>query len=485
MRIIHVAAEMATIAKVGGLGDVLHGLSHHLAEEGHEITVILPKYKTIPNKGLKALAVTKTFERGFLYENTIWEGRSGKVRLLFVEPHHPSGYFDRGQIYGYEDDLLRFLYFSKTCADYLSQRSNEFDLIHIHEWHTSLIAPLARDYYPSLKEKKILLTIHNIAYQGKCLPIDLDHLGVPAASFLSYDKLQDPSSPHMLNLLKGGIGYANLITTVSPTYAQEILHRAEGLEPTLAYHQKKLVGILNGIDTSIWNPEEDPSLFATYASNDPLKKILKAKEKNKKALRKELRLKESGMPLVACIGRLVVQKGPELIREALLHTLKQGGQFVLLASSPTPELQEEFSALKEELKTNPNVSFCFEFNEKLAHLLYGASDMLIIPSQFEPCGLTQMIALRYGTIPIVRKTGGLADTVFDLQESKTPEKDRNGFVFEEFSKDKVQATLDRALQLWLTGTERWHHLVGRIMRQDFSWKRSADKYLELYRKLVS
>ncbi len=480
MRIVHVATEMAAIAKVGGLADVLHGLSTQLVHEGHEVTVILPKYKAIPYKGLKALEVFKTFEKGSLYENSVWEGHLGKIKLLFIEPHHPAEYFERDEIYGYEDDLLRFIYFSKCAADYLSQKSKEFDLLHLHDWHPSLIALLARNHFPSLKTAKIILTIHNIAYQGKCRPIDLDHVGIQGGSYLSYDKLQDPISPHLLNLLKGAIVYSDLITTVSPTYAKEILVEGHGLEKTLAFYQKKLHGILNGIDTSIWNPEEDRYLAATYSSSDSLNKILKAKEKNKRALRKELRLKEGPMPLVSSIGRLAPQKGPELIRDALLHTLKQGGQFVLLGAPTNPEIQEEFFSLREKLKGNPNVSFCFDFSEKLSHLLYGASDFLVIPSRFEPCGLTQMIAHRYGTIPIVRKTGGLADTVFDVQEAKMPEESRNGFVFEEFSQNKIQQTLDRAL----TAPDRWQHLVGKIMLQDYSWKTSCGKYLELYRKLM-
>jgi starch synthase len=484
MRIVHIATELAGVAKVGGLADVLQGLSSQLIQEGHEVTIFLPKYQRIPDKDLKVIAKMKIFERGSLFENTLLEGHLGKIRLLFLKPNHPGKYFDREQIYGYEDDLLRFIYFSKCAADYLSQHAKEFDLIHLHDWHPSLIAPLARDSYPSLKEAKILLTIHNIAYQGKCRPIDLDHIGMSGGSYLSFDKLQDPTSPHLLNLLKGGIVFSNCITTVSPTYAKEILQNGYGLEKTLGFYQKKFFGILNGIDAGFWNPEEDPFLAANYAASDSLKTILKAKEKNKQALRKELRLKEGTMPLVASIGRLVTQKGPELIRHAIVHTLKKGGQFVLLGSATTPELKENFTALKEELKANTNVSFCFDFSEKLSHLLYGASDFLVVPSQFEPCGLTQMIALRYGTIPIVRKTGGLADTVFDLQESKVPEKSRNGFVFEEFSKEKLQETLDRATHLWTTSHEHLQQLMGKVMVQDYSWKHPTEKYLELYRKLM-
>ncbi len=330
-----------------------------------------------------------------------------------------------------------------------------------------------------LKIKGTVLTIHNMEHQGKCTPFHLTQAGLKGDSFLKPEKMQDPLLPELINLLKGGIEYADIITTVSPNYEQEIKTPQGGfsLDKLLLEHQNKLHGILNGIDIETWNPEKDPYLVANFSS-----KNIEKKQDNKKQLRTHFQLKEGNFPIVASVTRLARQKGPHLIKHAILRTLEKGGQFVLLASGSKDEMKE-FIELKDALKENKNVGICLDNDEMLAHLIYAGADMFIIPSIFEPCGLTQMLSLRYGTIPIARRTGGLADTVFDIDTSEKPQHERNGFTFDFPDAEGVNWALDRAINFFNNHPKKWQNLIHLGMKQDFSWVSSAKQYLNLYKEL--
>ncbi|MGE5196867.1 MAG: glycogen synthase, partial [Anaerolineae bacterium] len=268
MHIIHITSELAPIAKVGGLADVIYGLSKESVKCGHKVDILLPKYDCLHYDMLKHLKVEFreliSFEGPARYYNTIWSAELENLRLLLLEPHHPNYYFNRGCIYGCQDDIDRFAYFSRTSLEYIFKSGAQPDIIHIHDWPTALIAPLYKDLYANLgwKVGGILLTIHNLEHQGKCAAFNLTRVGLRGENYATPDKMEDPYSPGILNLLKGGIVYADWITTVSPTYEKEIKTPSGGcgLHATLIKAQHKLKGILNGIDEHFWNPQSDPHL---------------------------------------------------------------------------------------------------------------------------------------------------------------------------------------------------------------------------------
>lgn len=497
MHIVHVASELAPLAKVGGLADVLLGLSRELSWKGHDVDIIIPKYDCMDSSQIRDMNIEvrdfTSFYQGEWHHNTAWIGWVENLKVYFIEPHHPRYFFNRGCFYGCEDDIERFLYFSRAVLEFMIKKSIQPDIIHIHEWQTSAIAPLYYEIYQALgyKKPKIVLTVHNFAYQGQCTPADVDKIGLNGNHLLHPDKLQDSSNPRLINLLKGGIVYSNFITTVSPNYATEVLSPSEGrgLEKTLLKYKAKFKGILNGIDYSYWNPEIDRFLPAHYSEREmPANKkdqnTLDKKAFIKKTLRERLMLSEEHRPIVGCIARLVPQKGIDLIKHALLHVIGKGGQFVLLGSSPIPEISDEFHSLKHRFADSAHVHLILHHQEDLAHLIYAASDMFIVPSLFEPCGLTQMIALKYGTVPIVRRTGGLADTVFDVDHSGKPIEETNGYTFDVPTPEGIDSALDRAYHCWFADPEKWRRMMIRGMKIDFSWNHASDRYLEIYKSIL-
>lgn len=488
MHIVHVASELAPIAKVGGLADVVLGLSRELSRKGHDVDVIIPKYDCLDSNEVRDLHIDYhdliiTYQ-GETFHNTIWKGWVENLKVYFIEPHHPKYYFNRGCFYGCQDDIERFTYFSRAAFDFLRKKGRLPDILHLHDWQSAPIAYFNR-HTPESESTKTVLTIHNIDYQGKCLPKELQAIGIEDLT-----TFQDVQEPSISNLLKGAILNADFITTVSPTYSCEVLHPKEGrsLDGVLRSVKHKFKGILNGIDYAFWNPETDRYLPASFSPREiPLSKTdgatLDKKGYVKKILREKLGLSQTHSPIVGCIARLVPQKGIDLMKRALTRTLEKGGQFVLLGSSPIPEIAEAFHDLKQAYDDSSEVHFILHHQEDLAHLIFGGSDLFIIPSLFEPCGLTQMISLKYGTIPIVRKTGGLADTIQDIDTSKEPEEIRNGFVFDKPDNASLDAVLDRAIATWYQNPERWRKLMIRGMNQDFSWGRSSEEYLAIYKNL--
>lgn len=483
MHIVHVASEFAPIAKVGGLGDVLHGLSNELVRLGHTVEVILPKYDCLHVEELKNLQVV--FRDKHDYNYTIWSAGYEGVKIVLIEPHHPQDYFNRGVIYGCHDDVDRFIYFSRVAMEYVHKTGKKVDIVHAHDWPTALTAVLC-------KEAHTVLTIHSMEHQGKCRPFNLTRVGLKAETYLHPEKMQDPHTPTLLNLLKGGIVYADHVTTVSPTYQREVqtVEGGFGLQDTLIQYSHKFSGILNGIDETYWNPEKDPYLVKRYQTHTvqtqaQLDGVLKAKKENKRQLRAHCNLKETAQPLVASVTRLATQKAPHLIRYALLRTLEKGGQFLLLGSGGSPLVAHEFEALSLTLSTHPDVRILLDKDEALAHLIFASADMFIIPSLFEPCGLTQLISLRYGTVPIAHKTGGLADTVFDVDTAPQPQQERNGFTFDFADAPGVDWGLDRAIACFQNDPQKWRTLLLNGMRQDYSWKHATKDYMKIYDGLLA
>ncbi|KAJ4881042.1 hypothetical protein Rs2_38097 [Raphanus sativus] len=488
--VVHIAAEMAPVAKVGGLGDVVAGLGKALQRRGHLVEIILPKYDCMQYdrvRDLRALdTVVESYFDGKLYKNKIWIGTVEGLPVHFIEPQHPSKFFWRGQFYGEKDDFKRFSYFSRAALELLLQSGKKPDIIHCHDWQTAFVAPLYWDLYApkGLDSARICFTCHNFEYQGTSSASDLGSCGLDVNQLNRPDRMQDHSSGDRVNPVKGAIIFSNIVTTVSPTYAQEVRtsEGGKGLHSTLNSNSKKFIGILNGIDTDSWNPATDPFLKAQFNAKD-----LQGKDENKYALRKQLGLSsaESRRPLVGCITRLVPQKGVHLIRHAIYRTLELGGQFVLLGSSPVPHIQREFEGIEQQFKSHDHVRLLLKYDEALSHSIYAASDMFIIPSIFEPCGLTQMIAMRYGSIPIARKTGGLNDSVFDIDDDTIPTQFQNGFTFQTADEQGLNYALERAFNHYKMDEEKWVRLMEKVMSIDFSWASSATQYEELYTRSVA
>ncbi|HLB53323.1 MAG TPA: glycogen/starch synthase [Chlamydiales bacterium] len=472
MRIVHVSAEFAPIAKAGGLGEVLVGLARECTKQKENVEVILPKYSSIDMGKLSSVKMEvpdfKCWEKGNLQPNAVWSATCEEVTLKLIDVRHPSGYFHRGQIYGCQDDVARFLYFSRAVCEYLKLRSEKIDVLHLHDWHVAPIALLARDLF-NLPIGAIVLTIHNAEYQGQCAHWDLDAIGLNGLKYQTKELLQDPLHPESLNLLKGGIVYANWVTTVSPTYAKELLTVELGgnLQPTFFKYRKKFSGILNGLDLTLWDPG--------YKKGDRIETIYVVKKKAKEKLCKQFALVPTSNPWVGSITRLVFQKGPELIEETLCETVRQKGTFILLASPSTPEYQLHFEKLKKRFEPTGYARLILEYDEETAHLLYTALDFLILPSRYEPCGLAQMIAMRHGTIPIARATGGHKDTIVD---------GKTGFLFPDYTSASLSAALQKGIQEYRTHPDVIEKMILQGIAIDWSWKKPAQEYLNLYKKLI-
>jgi len=482
MHIVQIGAEVAPYAKVGGLADVMMGLSIALQEKGHEVDIFIPKYDCIV--GVKKWTLFKkdapSFFHGQWHANHLYKAPlTDTLDITAFESTYVADFFNRGAIYGFPDDVDRFLYFSRACLDYLMAQKKVPDIIHIHDWQAAAIAFMIREpeFREHFKKTKVILTIHNMAYQGWCSDHNLDAVGMKGP----YTELKLPFSKDV-NLLKGGIVFADAVTTVSTTYAREVLTEVggKGLEKTLQEQGLKFTGVVNGLDYAYWNPAHDTFLAHPYSVQH-----LAGKKKMKQAVQEELGLDTAvDLPLLSTICRLVPQKGVELIRYALEQAENFGMQCVVLGSAPDPKIAAEFVALQKKFQMSKNVRVVLKNEEAFAHRLYAASDLFFVPSIFEPCGLTQMIALRYGAVPVVRKTGGLADTVFDVEYSNRPVEKTNGFVFDTADIGGVDFAVGRAVRLYKENPSLFHALQKQGMQMDNSWNKPADVYLALYNQLL-
>ncbi|MBD2091783.1 glycogen synthase GlgA [Microcoleus sp. FACHB-1515] len=485
MYIVQIASECAPVIKAGGLGDVVYGLSRELETRGNTVEIILPKYDCMRYDHIWGLH--EAYRDLFVpwYQGTIhctvfcgWvHGR----QCFFIEPHSDDFYFDRGCYYGCDDDNIRFAFFSKAALEFLLKTNKRPDVIHCHDWQTGLVPVMLFEMYKyiGMENQRVCYTIHNFKHQGFGGENVLALTGLNRPEYyFNLDRLQDNFNPFSLNFMKGGIVYSNFVTTVSPHHAWEARHTdvGYGLGHTLHLYQDKFRGVLNGIDYDVWNPEIDRYIpFKFNAEN------LEGKTQNKKALRDRLLLQDADKPLICFIGRLDEQKGVHLVHHAIYHALKQNAQFVLLGSATEAGINAHFQHEKQFLNDNPDVHLELGFNEELSHLIYAGADMIIVPSNYEPCGLTQMIGLKYGTVPIVRGVGGLVNTVFDrdYDETHLPEQ-RNGYVFYQTDYHALEFAINRAIGLWRNAPEEFHQLVVQGMNYDYSWNYPGKDYLEIY-----
>lgn len=485
MYIVQIASECAPVIKAGGLGDVVYGLSRELEARGHCVELILPKYDCMRYDHIWGLHdayrdLWVPWYDGEIHCSVYCGWVHGRV-CFFIEPHSQDNFFNRGCYYGCEDDTMRFAFFSKAALQFLQHSNKRPDVIHCHDWQTGLVPVMLYEIfqYHGMGSQRVCYTIHNFKHQGFAGNELLAATGLNRPDhYFHYDRLRDNFNPFALNLMKGGIVYSNAVTTVSPHHAWEASHTEVGcgLGHTLHLHQGKFSGILNGIDHDFWNPAGDRYIPYHYSRED-----FEEKHKNTKTLRERLMLDHADKPIIAYIGRLDGQKGVHLVHHAMYYALHRGAQFVLLGSATEPGINAHFWHEKHFLNNNPDVHLELGFNEELSHLIYAGADMIVVPSNFEPCGLTQMIGLMYGTVPIVRGVGGLVNTVFDRDYDQTkPPEERNGYVFYQSDYQALESAMDRAIGLWFEYPEEFRQLALQGMSYDYSWKHPAQAYIDLY-----
>lgn len=488
MKVLFVSPEMEPLAKVGGLADVVGALPKELKNSGCDVRVVIPLYRHV-KENLKRLNINAKSLKKEIVVCLDWAAFKGKIKetdlngvpVYLVEN---DSFFDREHIYStpqgdYTDNDLRFGFLSLGALEIARVLDFKPDVIHCHDWQTALV-PVSLKWRRHLKDdlffmnSKLVFTIHNISYQGLFVKEIFEKFGLPPYLFMP----QGLEFYGKVNLLKGGIIYSDAVTTVSPTYAQEIKtpeygYGLDGVLRWISRDSSKLVGILNGIDYEVWNPETDKALYANYGVGN-----FGGKLKNKSQLQNDLGLSaDEGKPLLGMVSRLAEQKGVDLVVDALPQIFDLGFQVAILGSG-----DEKYMRMLENARPRyrGDLSVVFGFKDEVARRIYAGCDMFLMPSRFEPCGLGQMIALKYGSIPIVRATGGLLDTVSDYTNHK---KNGNGFVFQEFSKVGFLDALTRALSVY-ENREKWGELVSRAMKEDYSWRRSSKEYLELYKGLI-
>ncbi|KAL6659428.1 hypothetical protein ACP70R_003468 [Stipagrostis hirtigluma subsp. patula] len=449
LHIVQIAVEMAPVAKVGGLGDVVTSLSRAVQDLGHNVEVILPKYDCLNLSNVKNLHVHQSFSWGGT-EIKVWFGQVEDLPVYFLEPQNGelslSQMFGVGCVYGRNDDR-RFGFFCHSALEFLLQRGSSPHIIHCHDWSSAPVAWLFKEHYAesNLANARVVFTIHNLEFGA--------------------------------HYIGKAMRFCDKATTVSNTYSREVSGHG-----AIAPHRGKFYGILNGIDPDIWDPYTDNFIPVHYTSES----VVEGKSAAKKALQQKLGLQQNDVPIVGIVTRLTAQKGIHLIKHAIHRTLERNGQVVLLGSAPDGRVQNDFRNLANTLHgvNYGRVRMCLTYDEPLSHLIYAGSDFIIVPSIFEPCGLTQLVAMRYGTIPIVRKTGGLYDTVFDVDHDKDRARARglepNGFSFDGADSNGVDYALNRAISAWFDSRSWFQSLCKRVMEQDWSWNRPALDYIELY-----
>ncbi len=472
MKIAYFSAEVFPFSKVGGLADVAGSLPIFIKSKGINIIVLSPYYsKFIKGKNFE---IKEKIDLKVEFDNKIfmteWLHIPYKNVSFYLLKY--DEYYGRDYIYvpptgEDEKQYKRFAFFSFSSLLFLKKIGFKPDIIHINDWHTTFIPLYIKRKLNSeefFKETKILLTIHNLSYQGIYDKKKLSEIGFDE----NIREIEDNGS---VNFLKAGILFSDYINTVSKSYSEEILipQFGCGLEEVLKSKKDKIYGILNGIDYEEWDPEKDKDIYINYS----IKNFKEGKETNKKKLRKELNLKDDDSILIGMVSRLTYQKGIDLLIDSFDEFFKRDLQFILLA---TGEKRYEEKVKEFEIKYKEKFRFLPKFDLVLAKKIYAGSDLFLIPSIFEPCGLTQMISMRFGTIPFGFKTGGLKDSIKDYEEGGY------GFLFDKYKKEKFIEKLDKIILIF-RDKEKWNKLIEECMKKDFSWENSAMEYINLYKKI--
>lgn len=472
MKVLYVTSEAAPFAKSGGLGDVAGSLPKVLKQKGVDIRVIMPLYRNIHESYKEKMEVIGNFE-----VEMNWRHQKSEISRLalndvvyyFVGNNY---YFDRDGLYGYYDEAERYLFFSKAVLDFVPKFDFWPDIIHCNDWQSAIIPfLLEKQYRTHYRQIKTILSIHNIKYQGVYgEDTIMDILGLKKEDLTSDIEFKGDT-----NMMKAGIYNADWVTTVSPTYARELEYEyyGEGLEGVIKSNKLKITGILNGIDYNTNNPQTDTNLYVNYT------KSIKKKNENKRKFMSELDLKyDEDKPLVGIVSRLDELKGIDLITGVIYEIMKLGINLVVLGTGDK-KYEDVFRHIHNSFPDTVSVNI--KFDSAIASKIYAASDIILMPSRVEPCGLTQIIALKYGAVPLVRRTGGLNDTItkFDVITGEG-----NGFVFNSYNAHEMLSELNRAVCLFRKNRDSWNKLVANTFKSKFDWSLSANQYIKIYDKLI-
>ncbi|MBN1375763.1 MAG: glycogen synthase [Dehalococcoidia bacterium] len=468
MKILFAAAEIAPLTKVGGLADVVGSLPVELIRRGHDVRVVVPKYGFVDYSGYVATTVIDglpVLSMGVCRKTTVEQISIDGLSVYLVD----TDIFKKADsVYG-TDEVEKFWVFCDCVSELLCRMEWHPSIVHCHDWHTALIPLLARKNHV---DYRTVFTIHNIKYQGYFNERMLSLSGLE-----QYWNAGIPGMPYLpWNIMTQGILWADVVNAVSEKFASEILtvDSGYGMQDILKYRKGRLSGVINGLGTEEYDPGNDGLIAANFRIDD-----MEGKQVNKKELQNNAGWEENAeIPLVGMVARLDEQKGMDIILEAVPLVLKNNDVRFVFLGSGNENYEEALRGL--EAKYPGNVKALITFDNAVAHLIYAGSDLFLMPSKWEPCGLGQMIAMRYGTVPVVRRTGGLADTVTNLSHDM---KRGTGLVFSEYSGDELAAALKRAIELYANKTG-WKRVMERIMRQDFSWQGPAEKYELLYKKAL-
>ena len=479
--IAFIGSECYPFVKTGGLGDVMYALPKALTRRNCDVKVILPRYKCIPQQ-----YQDKMVYRGSFYMDLTSDGKQYYVGIMeYVWDGVVYDFIDNEEFFGGDkpytnliDDIPKYCYFSKAALAALNYMNWQPNIIHCHDWQAALVPIYLRTFFQntSIGNAKTMITIHNLRFQGIYNIKTIKYW----TNLPDYVFNKDALTQNWLdaNMLKGGLTYSNMITTVSNTYAGEIQtsEYGEGLEAHLRYHSGKLRGIVNGIDYDIWDPSKDSDIVANYSIEDAIAK----KRENKIALQKELGLEENGDKFViGLISRLTNQKGLDLVNTCIPQIMDPHTQVVVLGTGDA-EYENSFRYYENHYKGQ--FAGCIQYDEARSHRIYAGCDVLLVPSRFEPCGLTQLIAMHYGTVPIVRETGGLKDTVepYNMYADWG-----NGFTFDRYESGLLYDAINRAKTLYFENRYYWDEMVQRDMAKNVSWDNSAKQYKDLYLELTA
>lgn len=489
-KILFITSEVVPFIKVGGLADVSSALPQKLQELGHQVRIVVPKYGAIDERKFKIHEVvrlkdiqTKIGEKEVVFSlrSSFLIGPKTRVQIYFLD--NPEYYGSRHSLYSdpitgddFKDNDERFILLAKSVFELINKLGWVPDIIHCNDWQCGLIPVYLKTMFkddPQFQKIKTLFTIHNLSFQGIFSKSTFEKTELPQ----SVNSEKGLLHKGKVNFLKGGLVFTDMINTVSETYAKEICEKKEfgiGLHEVLSKRKKDVYGIVNGIDDTIWNPEVDKKIPQKYSI-----KNIELKKENKKALAENFNFKyDESIPVVGMISRLTEDKGMDLLEKSLPQLLKLNIHLILLGSGDK-KYQKHFMSMASK---NPNKFSCFiGFDDELAHLIEAGSDIFLMPSKFEPCGLNQFYSLMYGTVPIVHKTGGLADTVKPYN-SKNGE--GNGFTFDKYTASAMIAEIKKALKIYNSDQENWQSIMKNGMKSNFTWLDSAKKYVDLYKKLT-
>ena len=467
MKIVNVASEANPLIKSGGLGDVVYSLSRELAKAKHEVSIILPFYKTIKNKSIDAEYLGYDFvDLSWRHQYIgIFKKEIDGVTYYLIDNEQ---YFGRDNLYGYDDDGERFAYFALAAQKIIHKFSLKPDIVHVHDWQAGMLPALMKVNPLDEHKSHDVLTIHNPAFKGYLYRESLGDLYNLNTDLYDYGAVRFEG---MVSTLKAAIYFADKITTVSPTHRNELLTEeySQGLCHVLEFRRDDFVGILNGVDVVEFDPEHDKRIKANYSANA----FARGKNACKKDLLEGLGLHDLKAPTFGIVSRLTYQKGVDLVLQNALHLLYRGANIVILGSGEYA-LEQGIQQLRDARPDK--VAVYIGYNDALAHKVYAGCDFFLMPSLFEPCGIGQIVAQRYGTLPIARETGGLVDTVHA---------EVDGFTFQYYDAISMRSVLDRALDIYYMDKDKMKQMIKNAMNLDRSWVESMHKYVALYKEAIS